>query len=272
MLADVSVSPPGPAEELLKPWHRFPRGAFAGNFLHDQLEWLGEEGFGLEASPDLQQQLQRRCERQGWGHRADDIVEWLRKALSTPLPPLGAAGVALDSLTGQLPEMEFWFPSESLPSRRIDALCRARTLHGRDRPALPERELRGMLMGFADLVFQHGGRYWVLDYKSNHLGMSDGDYSEDALEQAMAAHRYDVQAALYLLALHRLLQVRLGESYKPAKHLGGAIYFFLRGIEGPTRGCYVVPADPKLLDGIDALLLATDEAGASPARSAQGAT
>ncbi len=212
LLAGVSVAPPGPAEELLKPWHRFPRGAFAGNFLHDQLEWLGEEGFGLDASPDLQQQLQRRCERQGWGHRADDIVEWLRKALSTPLPPLGAAGIALDSLTGHLPEMEFWFPSEGLPSRRIDALCRARTLHGRDRPLLPERELRGMLMGFADLVFQHGGRYWVLDYKSNHLGMSDSDYSEDALEQAMAAHRYDVQAALYLLALHRLLQVRLGDS------------------------------------------------------------
>ena len=115
-------------------------------------------------------------------------------------------------------------------------------------------------MGFADLVFQHGGRYWVLDYKSNHLGMSDSDYSEGALEQAMAAHRYDVQAALYLLALHRLLQVRLGESYKPVRHLGGAIYFFLRGIEGPTRGCYVVPADPKLLDGIDALLRATHEA------------
>ncbi len=125
-------------------------------------------------------------------------------------------------------------------------------LYGRDRPALPERELRGMLMGFADLVFQHGGR----------LGMSDSDYSESALEQAMAAHRYDVQAALYLLALHRLLQVRLGAAYNPARHLGGAIYFFLRGIESPTRGCYVVKADPKLLDGIDALLRATDEAGA----------
>jgi exodeoxyribonuclease V beta subunit len=262
LLANVSVAPPGPAEELLKPWHRFPRGAFPGNFLHDQLEWLGEEGFGLDASPDLQQQLQRRCERQGWGNRADDIVEWLRKALSTPLPPLGASGVALDALTGHLPEMEFWFPSESLPSRRIDALCRARTLGRRDRPALPERELRGMLMGFADLVFQHGGRYWVLDYKSNHLGMSDSDYSEDALEQAMAAHRYDVQAALYLLALHRLLQVRLGADYKPSRHLGGAIYFFLRGIGGPTRGCYLVKADSKLLDGIDALLRATDGAGA----------
>src|SRR5690606_32033615 len=133
------------------------------------------------------------------------------------------------------------------------------TLRGRARPALPARELRGMLMGFADLVFEHGGRYWVLDYKSNYLGPSDADYGEDALEKAMAAHRYDVQAAIYLVALHRLLHVRLGTSYKPARHLGGAIYLFLRGIEAPTRGCYVVPADPKLLDGIDAALRTTDE-------------
>ena len=252
-------TPPGSQAQLLKPWHRFPRGALPGNFLHDQLEWLAGEGFGLQDSPELRQQLLRRCDRQGWGHRGEDVVTWLTKALATPLPPLG---VALDAITGHLPEMEFWFPSEGMPSRRIDDLCRALTLGGRDRPALPEREMRGMLMGFADLVFEHDGRYWVLDYKSNHLGMSDAEYSADALEKAMAAHRYDVQAALYLLALHRLLQVRLGARYDPARHLGGAIYFFIRGIDGPERGCHVVPADPAFLDGIDVLLRVLDEAKA----------
>ena len=247
---------PAAVEELLDPWHRFPRGAFAGSFLHDQLEWLAEEGFALQGSPELQQQLRLRCERLGWGHRADDVVAWLGKALDTPLPPLG---IALGTLGGHLPEMEFWLPSERLPARRIDALCRAHTLRGRARPALPERELRGMLMGFADLVFEHRGRYWVLDYKSNHLGSRDGDYDPEALERAMAEHRYDVQATLYLLALHRLLAVRLGAGYDPARHLGGAIHFFLRGINGPTRGCHVVPADPALVAGIDALLRAPEE-------------
>ncbi len=261
LTAVATEAPPVQGEARLAPWHRFPRGASPGNFLHDQLEWLGEEGFGLQASPELQQQLLRRCERQGWGHRGDDVLAWLGKALATPLPPLG---IALDALDGHLPEMEFWLPSEGLPSRRIDALCRARLLRGRERPALPERELRGLLMGFADLVFEHAGRYWVLDYKSNYLGSSDGDYGEEALERAMAAHRYDVQAALYLLALHRLLQLRLGGGYDPARQLGGAIYFFLRGIEGPTGGCHVVPADPALLDGIDALLRANDAAVAAP--------
>ena len=55
-------------------------------------------------------------------------------------------------------------------------------------------------MGFSDLVLQHDDRYWVVDYKSNMLGRADADYTSQALQQAMLRHRYDVQAALYLLA------------------------------------------------------------------------
>jgi exodeoxyribonuclease V beta subunit len=90
-----------------------------------------------------------------------------------------------------------------------------------------------MLMGFADLVFEHAGRYWVLDYKSNHLGPNDASYSADELNSAMATHRYDVQAAIYLQALHRLLRARLGAAYQPAQHLGGAFSASSR----PAPGC-----------------------------------
>ena len=67
----------------------------------------------------------------------------------------------------------------------------------------------------------------MLDYKSNALGLDDADYDREALETSMAEHRYDVQAALYLLALHRLLRARLGADYRPERHLGGAIYLYL---------------------------------------------
>lgn len=70
----------------------------------------------------------------------------------------------------------------------------------------------------------------------------------------MLAHRYDVQAAIYLLALHRLLRERLGEAYDPAQHLGGAVYLFLRGTEGPERGVCQVPATPALMAALDHLL------------------
>ena len=251
----VTATVPAPAAAGItaagQAWHRFPRGAMPGNFLHDQLEWLAGEGFDLEASTELQQQLLRRCERQGWAARGPDVLAWLVQVVNTPLPPVGAA---LAGLSMRLPEMEFWFPSAGLKAGEIDALCRRHLLTGRDRPALPERELRGMLMGFADLVFEHEGRYWVLDYKSNHLGATDADYSANALEAAMAQHRYEVQAALYLLALHRLLRARLGARYDPARQLGGAVYFFLRGIQGPVTGCHHVAPPMALLDALDALL------------------
>jgi exodeoxyribonuclease V beta subunit len=250
----VEATPPADgarAAALAQPWHGFPRGALAGTFLHDQLEWLAGEGYALAARPELQQQLLRRCERLGWGPRATAVRDWLAAAVATPLPPLG---VALHDLVGPLPEMEFWLPNAGLAAGAVDVLCRVHLLPGVERPPLPERELHGMLMGFADLVFEHGGRYWVLDYKSNHLGPHDADYAAPALAAAVAAHRYDVQAALYLLALHRLLRSRLGAAYDPARQLGGAIFYFLRGVGSTTKGCHLVKAVPQLLAGLDALI------------------
>ena len=228
-----------------------------GNFLHDQLEWLAGERFDLLDNEARAQQLQRRCERQGWGARGADVLAWLQEVVRTTLPPVGAA---LNSVGDVLPEMEFWFPVAALTAHNIDALCRAELLCGCERPALPKRQLTGMLMGFADAVFLHEGRYWVLDYKSNHLGDSDADYGAPALQDAMAAHRYDVQAAVYLLALHRLLRVRLGADYDPLQHLGGAVFYFLRGVNNATRGCHHIAPSLALLDGLDGLLLQPEEA------------
>jgi exodeoxyribonuclease V beta subunit len=234
------------------PWHRFPRGSVPGNFLHEQLEWMGQEGFDSVHDEHFDTRLSRRIERAGWSNRRDDAMEWLRAIATTPLPDLGAALCELNTV---LPEMEFWFPSERLSSGALDRLCRQHLLDGIGRPALPERQLHGMLKGFTDLVFEHQGRYWVLDYKSNALGAGDAAYHKQALAAGMAEHRYDIQGALYMLALHRLLQSRMGDAYDPAEHLGGAIFMFLRGIANTqTHGCYLLAPDPELLEGLDRLL------------------
>ena len=234
------------------PWHRFPRGSVPGNFLHEQLEWIGQEGFDIVDDPHFDERLAQRCERRGWGHRTEDTIAWLRAVVSTPLPPLGAS---LGQVTETVPEMEFWFPSEGLALGALDRLCRRRLLGRTARPTLPERALHGMLKGFADLVFEHEGRYWVLDYKSNALGPNDAAYTKRAMEEGMAGHRYDIQGAIYMLALHRLLRSRLGDGYDPAQQLGGAIFLFLRGIaNASTRGCCLLEPDIELLDGLDQLL------------------
>ena len=233
------------------PWHRFPRGSVPGNFLHEQLEWMAQEGFAVD-DPGFESRLVQRIQRAGWGNRLDDALAWLRMIATTRLPPFGAS---LAEIEAPLPEMEFWFPSEELAIGELDRLCRRRLLGNVARPTLPERALHGMLKGFADLVFEHEGRYWVLDYKSNALGTSDAAYTKRAMEEGMAGHRYDIQGAIYMLALHRLLKSRLGDHYDPAEQLGGAVFLFLRGIANTaTHGCYVLEPDLVLLDGLDRLL------------------
>ncbi len=300
--ADASVPLPVRAPAF---WHGFQRGPLAGNFLHEQLEWLAGEGFAVphpddHAPPEwathpLVQRLVRRCELAGHGLQAPAIADWLARVVNQPLP-LGAPGllgglppdwppvpggavadrvgchdrspppqrtVSLRQLGTLLPEMAFWLPAHRLHASAVGEVCRTHILEalhpGMPCPPLPARQLHGMLMGFADLVFEHTGRYWVLDHKSNHLGASGAAYTAEAMAAEMARHRYDVQAALYMLALHRLLQSRLGEVYDPATHLGGAVYLFLRGIDGPAHGVCRVPVVPALLDALVAQLDAAED-------------
>ncbi|HOE42165.1 MAG TPA: 3'-5' exonuclease, partial [Rhodoferax sp.] len=248
-----AAAPPEPTGAAANPaaWHQFARGAEAGNFLHEQLEWLASERFALADNAPMATRLQRRCERAGRGAQAQDVLLWLTDVVQTRLPGPDAALVDLVNL---MPEMEFWLPANCMQAKEVDAQCRLHLLPGLDRPALVERQLHGMLMGFADLVFEHQGKYWVLDYKSNHLGEDDAAYHPDALAHAMTEHRYDVQAAIYLLALHRLLKQRLGSNYLPEEHLGGAVYLFLRGIKGAQNGVCLIPACQPLLNALDAML------------------
>ncbi len=233
------------------PWHRFPRGTGPGQLLHEQLEWLAGERFALAREPALAEALRQRLARQAPDVNADDVVDWLAQVCDTPVPALGAP---LAALPRTWPELEFWLPTDGLDAARVDALCREHILKGHDRPALPPRRLRGLLMGFADLVFEApDGRFGVLDHKSNALGDDDAAYTPEALAAAVLHHRYDVQGALYLLALHRLLRQRLGARYEPARHLHGATFLFLRGVAAPGAGAWHLAPPRALIEGLDAM-------------------
>ena len=129
-------------------------------------------------------------------------------------------------------------------------------------PRLGELErtrLRGFLVGFIDLVFCVKGRWYVLDYKTNHLGETVGDYALSNLESAMAHHDYILQYHLYALALHLFLQQRIPD-YDYDRDFGGALYFFVRGFQAdtdPSTGIYfdcpsreVIEALASALEGV----------------------
>ena len=102
------------------------------------------------------------------------------------------------------------------------------------------RKMEGYLKGFIDLIFEHQGRYYVVDYKSNHLGDDYDSYQRDRLGAAMSHGDYYLQYHLYLLALHRMLGLRK-RNYDYDKHIGGVYYLFIKGMEprrGPANGVF----------------------------------
>ena len=249
--------------------HRFPRGPSAGTFLHGLLEWAGEEGFAkIAEDAELRADtLARRANRRGWEGQIAALEQWLPELLTTPLPVPDsgdgeAAPLRLDALDGATDyrvELEFWFAAHKVNTRKLDALVSAHTLGGRPRPALEPDTLNGMLKGFIDLVVEHEGRFYVLDWKSNHLGADDAAYTEAAMFEAVLEKRYDVQYCLYLLALHRLLEARLPD-YDIERHLGGALYVFLRGTRAPSRGVHAERPPSELILALDALFSAEEAA------------
>ncbi|GHA10286.1 exodeoxyribonuclease V subunit beta [Oceanisphaera arctica] len=253
--------------------HRFPRGPNPGTFLHGLLELAGREGFDAD-SPALADQLARRCQLRGLTEWIAPLGDWLRQLLNTPLsdeksdekadekgdevgedePEMTAPILA--GLSAFQPELEFWLEVSRVDVRRIDAQVQAAVLPGQPRAELLPDTLNGMFKGFIDLVFEHQGRYFVVDYKSNWLGNDEAAYTRGAMEEQVLKHRYDLQYVLYLLALHRQLKLRLPD-YDYDTHMGGALYLFVRH----PQAVYQDRPPRELIETLDALFTGDESTG-----------
>ena len=262
LLPRLDVDAAGVGEVVEEPQltpHQFPRGAAPGTFLHS----LFEELDFTQPVPEgwMAEKLQLSGFDAQW---APVLTDWLGGVLKTRLP---GADIALNQLAARdkQVEMAFYLPiAQLLTAERLDALIRQYDPLSADTPPLDFRQVRGMLKGFIDLVFRHEGRYYLLDYKSNWLGEDREAYTRPAMEQAMRAHRYDLQYQLYSLALHRYLRHRLAD-YDYDRHFGGVIYLFLRGMDGQEGGQGIFTTRPvrPLIDGLDQLFAGETQEEAS---------
>ena len=117
--------------------------------------------------------------------------------------------------------------------------------------------VHGFLRGFMDLVFQINRRFYLVDWKSNHLGNSVVDYAPNRLASAMVREAYLLQYHLYVVALDRYLAVRL-PNYRYEDHFGGVYYFFLRGLDpdaGPHYGVFRDRPPQALIEALGSTLL-----------------
>src|SRR3546814_20420498 len=105
----------------------------------------------------------------------------------------GQASVVLENLSKFQVEMKFWVASHKVDVLKLDQLVCQFTHGGVARVAAEPVLLNGMFKGFIDLTFEHEGRYYVADYKSNWLGVDDMAYTAQAMEQSILDNRYDMQ-------------------------------------------------------------------------------
>jgi exodeoxyribonuclease V beta subunit len=233
------------------PLGEVPGGARVGTLVHEILERTDFAVYDLPAA--LRMAAAQVGARRLLDSHTDALVAGLAAALITPLGPVFSGrrlcdlprGDRLDELTFDLPLAGGNTPDGVVTMEAVADIF-ATSLpsddpvsgyHERLRDPLLASEVRGFLTGSIDLVARFAGCHVVVDYKTSRLAPAGEQhtawhYRPQALLLAMYDAHYPLQAALYLVALHRYLRWRL-PSYDPARHLIGAAYLFLRGMSGP---------------------------------------
>ncbi|MCG9702844.1 exodeoxyribonuclease V subunit beta [Vibrio natriegens] len=252
---DIDSSDEQDEEDLVEPERSiftFPRGARPGTFLHSLFE---EIEFTQPATTEENTQIILGLME---SEQLDE--EWLpilQRLIDTVLAtPLDGKSLLLNQKapSQRLVEMEFLLPIEVLSAPALNRVIQRHDPLSAKAGDLGFQTVQGMLKGFIDLVFEHQGKYYVLDWKSNHLGDDVTHYHGEALKSAMADHRYDLQYQIYALALHRFLRSRLA-NYQYDQHFGGVYYLFLRGMDGQSdHGIFSAKPTLEFLQEMDRLI------------------
>ncbi|MCP3968086.1 MAG: exodeoxyribonuclease V subunit beta [Lentisphaerae bacterium] len=189
--------------------------------------------------------------------RRMQVCDMLENVLRCPLPGSDGSFRLCDLPTANhLPEMEFYFPvTERIDYQKINELIRM--LGGQEgglSQASDVQPLYGYMNGLIDLTFEQGGRYYIIDWKTNNLGASFGDFRQEDLAESMNESNYLLQAAIYMLALDKYLHTRL-PGYDFNKHFGGVFYLYVRGMTAETAdyGVYSMRPPKEVLTMLESI-------------------
>jgi exodeoxyribonuclease V beta subunit len=199
------VDAPRPA----RPEGGLARGPATGTALHELLEALPPgDTRGSAFAPWAARHrplAEDRLRRNGLDPvHAPEALRLAWHALATPVALPGGPTLPLDAVTTRLPEMAFQMPFPGHPDG---------------------------LEGSMDLIFEVGGRLFVLDWKTNTLRADD--YGPEAVAAAVAEH-YDLQVRIYTLAA--LAFAGIADEAAFEARFGGVLYLFLRGM--PAGGVW----------------------------------
>ncbi|MBV9318367.1 MAG: PD-(D/E)XK nuclease family protein, partial [Mycobacterium sp.] len=245
----VVVTAPSPGFDVASPLAAMPGGTTFGSLVHAVLE-TADPG-----APDFAVELEEQARRQlAWWPvevSASELAAALLPMHDTSLGPLaGGLTLAQIAMRDRLRELGFEIPLAGGDARGsapdvslsdVGKLLQSHLPLGDPLASYADRlmsvelggqSLRGYLAGSIDAVLRlPDQRHLVVDYKTNHLGDTAADYSGGRLAEVMVHSDYPLQALLYTVVLHRFLRWRVS-GYDPARHLGGVLYLFVRGMCG----------------------------------------
>ncbi len=232
----------------------FPRGSHVGTFIHDLFEkhhpqelldkaYLTNLMTRVSFSEDVSKNLEM------W---VDVIHDWLSLIFKNELLPDLQFSDALQ--VNALHELEFLFPVKKPLTSEIFNQYLQEYRGTKHSPQLDFYTLQGMMKGFIDLIFMHNGKFYIVDYKTNHLGNHSKDYDDTNLNTAMLDNYYDVQYLIYSVALTRYLKFRM-PNYNYDEHFGGVFYLFVRGMTDiGSDGIYFRKPTEKQIEQLDQLM------------------
>lgn len=267
-LDEVGASAVADGALVTTPLSAAPGGTAFGTLVHQVLEAVDFTSATL--GDDLTAECADRLRYRRLPITPDDLATALLPALHAPLGgPEGTRRLVDVARHDRLDELDFHLPLAGLRADRIGAVLAAhlpdddpfRSWAARLAVEGYDIDVEGMMTGSIDLVARSldGRRVWLADYKTNQLGRAC-PYDQAAMVSAMIHHHYPLQAALYLVALHRYLRWRVPD-YDPEEQLVGAAYLFLRGmhpdvsaVDGPVPGVVWWRPATAAIDALDRFL------------------
>ena len=253
----------------------FPTGTYAGSCIHAVFEqadfseysndktslpnsWNNAIKKALQQYPQI---LKDRNAEESYPSCQQMLYHMLQNVLNTPL----TENILLKTIPMEhrLSELPFCFQSADFSGNDLNKIVKAFSSEfakdGIQFALLSDDRIRTYLNGVIDLIFEHNGRFYVLDWKSNHLGNTSENYSTANIMQEMNKHGYHWQYLLYTIALHRFLKNNIqDQDYDYDKHIGGVLYLFIRGIrpdwkniDGSPTGVFYRKPSKALITSLD---------------------
>ena len=228
----------------------FPSGTEAGTVLHSIFE---EADFKKDNDGLIESILKKKMnfKQSEFGAMAEAVKLCLKNVCSAPLFENEKTLKDLPE-EGKITEMEFFIKTKNFEEQQLFEIIKDN--YHTDNPGEGTVE-QGFLHGFIDLVAKIGGKYYIIDWKSNNLGKRFADYDDAGIGNEMKKHNYYLQYMLYLAAFDRYM-TSVDPEYSYEKSFGGIRYVFLRGVQEKScrTGIFKERPDERELRKIQSLL------------------